>query len=229
VLELAQSIVGAAVDLDHVQPVLEERDRRQEVLTLQSVRIKIIGPVVRGRDEHNPMTEQRAEQPSEDHGVGDVGNVKFVEAHQAKPPSDAGSDRQQRVFLVLERLKLFMDPAHERVEMHPRLAPQRHCRIETVHQKALAPSHATPEVHAARRRRRLEPTQQRLARLLERDELVVQELQPLKRRLLRAVEDDTATNEARLEIVKQRTVSCAAGRRIIHVASPGWRMVHVRC
>ena len=60
VLELAQAIVGAAVDLDHVEPLLEQRDRRQEVLPLQAVRIEVVRPVVRGHHEDHAALEERA-------------------------------------------------------------------------------------------------------------------------------------------------------------------------
>src|SRR4030095_1992344 len=150
----------------------------------------------------------------------DVGNVKFVEAHQAKPPGDAGSDREQRVFLARERLELFVYAAHEHVGVHPRLSPQRYRCVEGIHQKALSRSHGPPEVNAARRRRGLQPTQQRLARLLESDELIVQALPPLERRPLRAVEHEAATDELRLEMPENGAAIGSDWRGVIHVASP---------
>src|SRR5206468_4664684 len=105
-----------------------------------------------------------------------------------------------------------------------------HRGVESVHQEAFSPSHAAPEVHAARRHGRTEPAKKRLARLLEGDELVVQALQARERLGLCAVEDDVAADELGLEMPDERATSDGkTGRRgVIHVASPGSRVPEVR-
>src|SRR5439155_21794987 len=133
------------------------------------------------------------------------------------------------ILLALERLELLVHAAHEGVKMHPRLAPQGHRGVESVHQEAFSPSHAAPEVHAARRHGRTEPAKKRLARLLEGDELVVQALQARERLGLCAVEDDVAADELGLEMPDERaTRSGKTGRGVIHVASPGSRIPELR-
>src|SRR5215472_17620884 len=48
VLELAQAIVDAGVDLDNVKPVLEQCDCGQKILSLQAIGVEVVGAVVGG-------------------------------------------------------------------------------------------------------------------------------------------------------------------------------------
>ncbi len=146
--ERAEPVVDAGVDLEHVEPLVEQRDRRQEPVTREAVGPQAVRRIVRRHHEHDAAIEQRGQQPPEDHRVGDVGDVKLVEAHKPPLASNTGSDGDERVFLVLEPRKLFVHVAHERVEVDARLAPDRHRREERVHQKALAASDAAPKVDA---------------------------------------------------------------------------------
>ena len=101
--------------------------------------------------------------------------------------------------------QLLVHRPHERVKVHARLAPQRHRGEERIHQETLAATDATAEIHAARRHRRLQPAaQRRPPRRLKRHELVVQALQPIERRLLRAVEHDPAPLELGREMLAQK-------------------------
>ena len=188
--------------------MLEQRDRRQQVLPLQAVRIKVVGPVVRRQNEHRAEPEQRGQQPAKDHRVGDVGNVKFVEADQPVAAGDPRRHRRQRVFLARERLQLVVDAFHESMKVNAGLAPQRNGRIKGIHQEALAAADASPQVDAAWRQRRMEPaSQQRQPRSAEFDQLVVQALQPVEGAQLRVVEDDPAPIEFGLEVREQRAIS----------------------
>ena len=108
--------------------------------------------------------------------------------------------------------------------MNPRLAPVRQGGVESVHQEALSPTDAAPEVHPARRRGRIDPAQQRSARLLEREQLVVQALQAFERTLLRGVQDDAAALELRLEMPEKRAASDGEVRvGVVHRVAPDSR------
>ena len=121
---------------------------------MQAVRIQAVGLEVGGRDEAHAVVEQRLEQAVQDHRVGDVGDVKLVEADQPVAPRDApaqlvAAGRRCRCSSA----QLAVHLAHELVEMQPRLALQRHGAEEAVHQEALAAPDAAVHVHAARDRR----------------------------------------------------------------------------
>lgn len=147
----------------------------------QAVGIQAVGRIVRGHHEHHAAIEERIEQTAEDHRVGDVRDVELVEAQQAGVGGDAIRHLLQRIGRVVELAQVVLHLLHEGVEVHPALAPIRHRVVEAIHQEALAPPHAAPEVNAARHlglvQELLEPTP--LARDLEADELGVQTLQAL--------------------------------------------------
>jgi hypothetical protein len=199
-LQRAQAVVDPGIDLDHVQPLLEQADRGHEVLPLQPVRIELVGRVVRGHHEHDLRLEQRLQEAAQDHRVGDVGHVELVEAHEPPPARDARRHRRERIRLARERPELVVHGFHEGVEVHARLAAQRHGPVERVHEEALAASDAAPEVDAARRRGRPEQAPQaRRARRLESHQLVCELLQPGQRRRLRMIERRAARGEQRIE------------------------------
>ena len=75
-----QPIVAPAVELEDIELLLEQRDERQKPLALQTVLVELVRRAVRGRDDHNPGVEQRPEQAFEDHRIGDVLDLKLVEA-----------------------------------------------------------------------------------------------------------------------------------------------------
>jgi hypothetical protein len=169
-----------------------------------------------------PAVNSAGEQPAEDHRIRDVGDVEFVEADQPRSACDAARHGGERIGLGLERRELGVDGAHERVEMHARLAPKGDLREELVHQQALAAAHAAPQVDAARHRRRREPAaQQRTARLAKRRELVRQLLQPDECAQLRVVERRASRRKLGCQCRVQRTAlrdRLAGGYRIVHRA-----------
>src|SRR5260370_3468479 len=74
------------------------------------------------------------------------------------------------------------------VEMHAALPDQRQASVKAVHQEALSPAHAAPQVHAARQRRAHDQApQRRAAPRLVGGPLLVELLQPLDRAQLRRI------------------------------------------
>jgi hypothetical protein len=85
----------------------------------------------------------------QDHRVGDVGHVEFVEADQPETPGHALAQLVQRIDRALQLPQLAMDLPHELMEVQPRLALERDRVVEAVHQEALAAPHPAEHVHAA--------------------------------------------------------------------------------
>ncbi len=105
---------------------------------------------VGGGDEAHAGLEQRVQQAVQDHGVGHVRHVEFVETDQLVALGNACAELVQGVDRALQVAQLAVHLAHELVEMQPRLAAQRHRVVEAVHQEALAPPHPAEHVDPAR-------------------------------------------------------------------------------
>ena len=82
------------------QCCLQQRDERQEQRAIEPVFVQLAGRQVRGRDHHDAELEQPREQPAEDHGVGDVGDVEFVEAQQPGLLGDRGGGELDRILVL---------------------------------------------------------------------------------------------------------------------------------
>src|SRR6185436_15713909 len=103
------------------------------------------------RYQHQPLVEQSLQQIAHQHGIADVGNVKFIEAQQAMLPRDIAGDLHKRIFVALQIAQPVMDVLHETVKMDAALARDRNEVEKRIHEEALAPAHASPEVQTADR------------------------------------------------------------------------------
>ncbi len=83
--ELAQPIVDTALDRDDDAVFLEQADRGQEAIALQAVLVKIPGFHVGREYQGDAALDERAKQPREDHGIGDVGDEQLVETDRRAP------------------------------------------------------------------------------------------------------------------------------------------------
>ena len=132
-LELLEPVVGARVELDDVEPLLDQRDEGQEQRAIEPVPIEIVRRDIRRRHHHHPGGEQRREQSAQDHRVGDVAHRKLVEAQERGLARQLRRDRRDRVLAhdlaALQRLAPLMQPCvhvgHEGVKMRPALARPR--------------------------------------------------------------------------------------------------------
>ena len=106
------------------------------------------------------MREQLREQPAEDHGVGDVGDVEFVEAEQPGLVEQLLGDEPDRIFafvlaelhLLAQRKNALVHVEHEFVKMRAALARHRTCFEEQIHQHGLAAADVAEDVEALERR-----------------------------------------------------------------------------
>ena len=78
--QLLQPEIRAGVETDHLHALREKGEEGEEEGAVQPALVEAAGLDVGGRDHHDPVGEQRREQPAEDHGVGDVGDGELVEA-----------------------------------------------------------------------------------------------------------------------------------------------------
>ena len=190
---MAQTVVDAAVDVDDLGVLLDQRNRWQEARTLQTVLVQTIRHNVRRRDQGHAVLEQLFHQRAEDHRVGDIGHEELIETNHPGFVGEALGDDGQRVFLAAEGLHLFVHALHEAVEVSADLFLERQRFEEGVDQVSLAATYAAPEIQALDRRMVFLAKQlaehPRLA-LRGRNQVVVQALQMTHRRFLGRVMEE---------------------------------------
>ena len=178
--ERAQAIIDARIDLQHIEPGFQETDGRQEVFPLQAIRIQLIRRIVRRHDEDDTADKQGIEQPAEDHRVGDIRDMEFVETDQAAFGGKAVGYLGQRVAFADMLLQFGMNSLHERMKVNAPLAVIGHRIVEAIHQEAFAPPDPAPEINALGDfRRRKKPAERTLTIDLEPQEIGVKRLKPL--------------------------------------------------
>ena len=152
-LRLRQStaaIVNPCIHVDHIGHALNQLDRRQNPIAVQTIRIQIIGLVVRSHDKAHAVAHQTIEQTVQNHCVGNVGHMKFVKANQAVALRHTFGHLFQRVGLPFERFQFAVHTVHELVKVNANFALNRTLLIVGIHQHAFAAPHATPKIHALR-------------------------------------------------------------------------------
>ena len=97
--QLLQPEIGARRKLDHLHVLLDQRDEGHEQRAVETIPVKLAGRHVRGRHHHHAELEQPREQPAEDHGIGDVGDVELVEAEQPALLRDVGRGEPDRILV----------------------------------------------------------------------------------------------------------------------------------
>ena len=138
----------------------EQVDERHEQRAVQAVLVEFVRRHVRGGDDHDAVREQLREQPAENHGVGDVGDVEFVEAEQPGLVEQLLGDEPDRIFafvlaelhLLAQRENAFVHVEHEFVKMRAALARHRTRFEEQIHQHGLAAADVAVDVEALERR-----------------------------------------------------------------------------
>ena len=161
-VELAHAVhavVLAAAQLQDLQPLLHQFDERQEAVALQTVPVEIVGRAVRGRDHRQAFAEKGFEQAAEDHRIGNVGDLKLVEAQQLRLRRDRLGDRHDRVGfrwgapgrqLLAPRVQALMHFEHEFVKVDAALLRHGGVGKKQVHQHRLAAPDRSPDVKPVR-------------------------------------------------------------------------------
>ena len=97
--ELLQPEIGARGQPRHLHVLLDQRDERQEQRAVESVLVELVRRHVGGRHHDHAEFEQPREQPAEDHRVGNVGDVEFVEAQKPSLVRDRGGREPDRIVV----------------------------------------------------------------------------------------------------------------------------------
>src|SRR3546814_17576415 len=82
------------------------------------------------------MLEQLEQQSVQNHGIGNIRHMEFIETDQAVALGNTARHLVQRVLLAPNRIKFTMYATHELMKMHTRLALYRHRQIKRIHQEA---------------------------------------------------------------------------------------------
>ena len=158
--ELFQPEVGAGVEPQHVHASGDLRDEWQEQRAVQTALVQILGRDVGGCDHDGAEFEQFREQPAENHRIGNVGDVKLVEAQQPRLVEDRLGGEPDHVgvadLAARDILPVAVDPlvhlGHEFVEMGAALVRHLALLEEQVHQHGLAAPDLAMDVEPAWRR-----------------------------------------------------------------------------
>ncbi len=143
-----------AVQRQHVEVLLDQRDERQEGVPPGLPGEQVRGPRVARRHHDDAALEQGLEHPAQDHRVGDVVDLELVEAEQRGLRRDLVRERRDRVVAVRVLPLPGMDAGvrllHEAVKMDAPLARDLRRLEEQVHQHGLAAANLADEVEAVR-------------------------------------------------------------------------------
>ena len=180
--ELAQAVIDARIHVHDVEVFLDELDRGQKLVALQTVQVERVRFEVGRGDENHALLEERFEQSPHQHGIGDVGDVKFVEAEKPCIARDVACDRGERVGLALLLVQRVVNLLHEAVKVDAPLASDRGAGVEAVEQEALAAADAAPQVEAAHDTLTREQADERRFEALEADQVAVEPLEMLDAR-----------------------------------------------
>ena len=184
------AVIAGTGDFDDIHLGLQQGDEGQEQRTLEPAGIEIVRHGVGGADHDHPAGEQASEQAAPHHGVGDIGDLEFVEAEQADFAGDIPRQYVDGVGMTggAQRMQPAVDLKHEGGEMDAALLRFGGGVEEQVHQHGLAASDRTPQVKPARGRRLVgENLAEQPARRRPAFQLAPQRVQPLGRAQLGAV------------------------------------------
>ena len=120
---------------------------------LRPLQIEFVGRHVGGCDQHQPGGEQALEQARQDHRIGDVLDLEFIEADEPHLVGDHRSNRPDRIAAdpLANDVHPLMGLGHELVEMDAALGDGGGERKELVHQHGLAAADLAVDVEPARR------------------------------------------------------------------------------
>ncbi len=139
---------------------MQHLDEGQEQRAIETVLVEIVRRHIRGRHHDHAAIEKLREQPAEDHRVGNVGDVEFVEAEQPGVLRDRFAGEHDRVLVdnlaglgfLAEFENALVHLLHEFMEMHAPLLLHAARVVEQVHQHGLAAPDLAVDVEALQRR-----------------------------------------------------------------------------
>jgi hypothetical protein len=148
------AVISLGIKVEHGEPAFEQVDARNEGLALDAVFVQVVWVAVARSDDDGAVGHECFHQTTQDHGIGDIGALEFVEAEDLRALRDVGGDVRNGVDVVAVRhlhlVEVFVHRLHEGVEMDPCLA----CDIwgqrvvEEVHHHSLSRADISVHVHA---------------------------------------------------------------------------------
>ena len=123
-------------------------------MALEAVQVKIFRRSIRCKDHHHARLDKRLEQSLQNHGVGDVEHLEFVDEEERLAQRELIADdgdclADPAAHLLVDFVLHFVDLEHELVVVLLLLSLlQVHAMIEQLCQKAFATTWITPHVNA---------------------------------------------------------------------------------
>ncbi len=159
-----EAIIARAVEFDHLKPILDERDEGQKQLAIETSRVEIIRRRVGREHDDHARGQKLLEQASEDHGIGDVIDLKLIQAQKRGFGQNPFRHRRDRIIIrladefrpaasfTLRKIAPFVDAlmrlGHELIEVHAPSTGGRRAFIEHIHQGRLAAADIAMDVEA---------------------------------------------------------------------------------
>src|SRR4029453_12480353 len=158
--KLFQPEVYSRFKANDVAMALQQKNKRQKESAGQSFLIEIARREIRGRDHDDAEFEQSREETAEDHCVGDVGDMEFVEArhptffryHWCRALNRIELSSFAVLELLPEDMNTFVYVGHEFVKMNSSLWHARPSLKEQTHQHGLAAADFAVNVQTFERR-----------------------------------------------------------------------------
>ena len=117
---------------------------------MQTIGVELVGFEVRGGDKPNTVDLHGHQQTVQDHRVGDVCDVKFIETNQLEALGHAPAQLVQWVNSALQFMQFTVNLSHEFVKMQTGFALNRNGLVEAIHQKTFSPAYAAKQINALR-------------------------------------------------------------------------------
>ncbi len=147
-------VIAGTVHDQQFQPLLDQPDERQEGIAPRLALEQVVGGGVGRGHHHHAAVEQRLEQPPQNHRVGDVVDLEFVEAQQRRLARDLVGERRDWVgdFRVrpLIGVDSRVDALDEAMEMDALFARHQRGVEEQVHQHGLSAPDLADQIQAGR-------------------------------------------------------------------------------
>ena len=146
--ERAHAVIFAAIDIQHGQMAFYQGDGGQEAVAVLPLRIKLGRRIIGGGHQHHAVREQVFQQPPQNHGIGNIADVKFVKTQDARFFGNIGGNGFERVLLAVFVAHAAVDFRHEGVKVDAAFAAVGQAAEERVHQETFAAPHAAVKIQA---------------------------------------------------------------------------------
>ena len=79
-------MIATTANFDNFQLAFQNFNRGQKAHALQTIRVQIVGLIVRCQYQHHAFVREQLQQAAQDHGVGDIAHMKLVETQETQLP-----------------------------------------------------------------------------------------------------------------------------------------------